>query len=155
MKKNRPLLWLIPLILLLLFIAWLLFHKTFPKKVYFNDRRGASKIKVRNKGVNLSSNAYPSELVCDADRVTRFIGRGKRTAKFAIKNLRPDPSVQSFSIGAGKEYVKDGTGQFVDTMSGSPLSSKTKITIRNGTEITWRKNNKRRTGTITINTRRR
>ena len=147
--------WLIPLILLLLFIAWLLFHKTFPKKVYFNDRRGASKIKVRNKGVNLSSNAYPSELVCDADRVTRFIGRGKRTAKFAIKNLRPDPSVQSFSIGAGKEYVKDGTGQFVDTMSGSPLSSKTKITIRNGTEITWRKNNKRRTGTITINTRRR
>ena len=145
--------WLIPLILLLLFIAWLLFHKAFPKKVYFNDKRGASRIKVKNKGVNLSSNAYPSELVCDADRVTRFVGRGKRTAKFSIKNLRPDPSVQSFSIGAGKEYVKDGTGQFVDTMSGSPLSNKTKITIRNGTEITWRKNGKRRSGTITINTK--
>ena len=143
--------WLIPLILLILFILWLLFHKSFPKRVYFNDRRGASKIKVRNKGVNLSSNAYPSELVCDADRVTRFIGRGKKSAKFTIKNLRPDPSVQSFSIGVGKEYVKDGTGQFVETMSNSPLSSKTKITIRNGTEITWRKNGKKRSGTITIN----
>ncbi|MCR5034355.1 MAG: VWA domain-containing protein [Clostridia bacterium] len=143
---------IIPLLILLLLLLWLLLHKAFPKKVYFNDKRGASKIKVKSKAVNLSSNAYPSEITCDAEKVTRFVGKGKKSAKFAIKNINPDPAVQSFSIGVGKEFVRDGTGQFVDTF-GTPLSNKTKLTIRNGTEITWRKAGKKRTGTITINSK--
>ena len=143
---------IIPLLILLLLLLWLLLHKAFPKKVYFNDKRGSSKIKVKSKSVNLSSNAYPSEITCDAEKVTRFVGKGKKSAKFAIKNINADPSVQSFSIGVGKEFVRDGTGQFIDTF-GTPLSNKTKITIRNGTDITWRKAGKKRAGTITINSK--
>ncbi len=152
---SKLLWWLmriIPLLALLLLLLWWNLHKTFPRKVYFNDKMGASRIKIKNKGINLSSNTYPGEITCDADKVTNHMARKKKSAKFVIKNIKPDPSVQSFSIGLGKEFVKDGSGNFVDTF-GKPLNSKTKITISNGTEIVWRKPGKRRRGVISINSK--
>lgn len=141
---------IIPILLLLAFLLWWNLRKSFPRKVYFKDKMGHSLLKVRTKGLNLSSNSYPGELSCDAVKVTSHISRKKKNAKFVIKNLRPDAGVQSFTIGYGNEYTKDNSGGFVDSF-GTPLEPGTKFTISNGTELVWKKKGKTRKGTITIN----
>lgn len=148
----RWLLWIVILVVLLIIITIIRNHPTLPSAIYLNipKNKTCKTVKKNGKNLSLSTNLFPGELRCEAKPYTPLKNKGKRSARFKVKNIKPLPTVQWYSID-GERFTKSTNGKYVNSEGKTIDSLKTMPIVGNDSEIKWKTNLGIRTGYVYIN----
>lgn len=148
-KFWRWLLWVLIIAIILIIIMMILNHPTLPSAVYLNIRKTSHRVKINGNSVGLSSDLYAGEIKCEAKACTPLRIRGKTTAAFDVKNIRPLGSVDWYEIDGSR--FKKVNGKYVNEDNETIDKVKPSVRISDDTELRWKTNRHTITGRIYIN----
>lgn len=148
-KFWRWLLWILIILAIIIIIMMILNHPTLPSSIYLNIRRTCHTVKINGTSIGLSTDLYPGEIRCEAKACTPLKDRGKPTAGFEIKDIRPTGSVNWYEID-GSRFRKTN-GRYVNDDGETISQVKPKIRVSDDTELKWNTNRHTVTGRIYIN----
>lgn len=148
-KFWRWLLWILIILAIIIIIMMILNHPTLPSSIYLNIRRTCHTVKINGTSIGLSTDLYPGEIRCEAKACTPLKDRGKPTAGFEIKDIRPIGSVNWYEIDGSR--FKKTNGRYVNDDGETISQVKPKIRVSDDTELKWNTNRHTVTGRIYIN----
>lgn len=148
-KFWRWLLWILILLALLVLIMMILNHPVMPSAIYLNIKRTCHTVKINGTSVGLSTDLYPGEIKCEAKACTPLKNRGKTTAAFEIKGLKPIGSVNWYEIDGSR--FKKVNGRYVNDDGETIEQVKPRVQVSDDTELKWNTNRHTITGRIYIN----
>ena len=148
-KFWRWLLWILIILAIIIIIIMILNHPTLPSAVFLKIKHTCHTVKINGTSIGLSTDLYPGEIRCEAKACTPLKDRGKTTAAFEIKDIKP--------IGSGNWYEIDSTrfkkvnGKYVNDDGETISQIKPKLRVSDDTELKWNTNRHTVTGRIYIN----
>lgn len=148
-KFWQWLFWVLILIAIIILIMMILNHPTLPSSIYLNVKRTCQPVKINNTSIGLSTDLYPGEIKCEAKACTPLKDRGKPTAAFEVKGLRPIGSVNWYAIDESK--FKKVNGKYLNEDGETIEQVKPRVRISDNTELSWNTNRHTVTGRIYIN----
>lgn len=148
-KFWKWLFWALILIALIILIMMILNHPTLPSSIYLNVKRSCQVVKINGTSIALSTDLYPGEIKCEAKACTPLKDRGKPTAAFEVKGLRPIGSVNWYEIDGSR--FKKVNGKYVNGDGETIEQVKPRVRISDDTELKWNTNRHTVTGKIYIN----
>lgn len=148
-KFWRWLLWILIILAIIIIILLVLNHPTLPSSLYLYAKKTSNVIKTNGTVINLSSDLYPGEIRCEAKACTPLKDRGKTTASFEVKDIKPLGSVLWYEIDNSK--FKKVNGKYVNEDNETIDQVKPKIRVSDETELKWKTTSRTVTGKIYIN----
>ena len=148
-KFLRWLFWLIVVAVIITIIMMILNHPTLPSSVYLNIKRTCHTVKTNGTSIGLSTDLYPGEIRCEAKACTPLKDKGKTTAGFEVKSIKPIGSVNWYEIDGSR--FKKVNGKYVNEDNETIEQVKPKVRVSDDTELKWNTNRHTVTGRIYIN----
>ena len=148
-KFWRWLLWILIILAIIIIIVMILNHPTLPSAVFLKIKHTCHTVRINGTSIGLSTDLYPGEIRCEAKACTPLKDRGKITAAFEIKDIRPIGSVNWFEIDSTR--FKKVNGRYVNDDGETISQIKPKLRVSDDTELKWNTNRHTVTGRIYIN----
>lgn len=148
-KFWRWLLWILIILAIIIIIVMILNHPTLPSAVFLKIKHTCHTVRINGTSIGLSTDLYPGEIRCEAKACTPLKDRGKITAAFEIKDIRPIGSVNWFEIDSTR--FKKVNGRYVNDDGEAISQIKPKLRVSDDTELKWNTNRHTVTGRIYIN----
>lgn len=148
-KFWRWLLWILIILAIIIIIIMILNHPTLPSAVFLKIKHTCHTVKINGTSIGLSTDLYPGEIRCEAKACTPLKDRGKTTAAFEIKDIKPIGSVNWYEIDSTR--FKKVNGKYVNDDGETISQIKPKLRVSDDTELKWNTNRHTVTGRIYIN----
>ena len=117
--------------------------------VFLKIKHTCHTVKINGTSIGLSTDLYPGEIRCEAKACTPLKDRGKTTAAFEIKDIKPIGSVNWYEIDSTR--FKKVNGKYVNDDGETISQIKPKLRVSDDTELKWNTNRHTVTGRIYIN----